>query len=188
MNLSLTVFLFTLLTLQLIWYIYMHKKDLDHDFISNNKTVCFSNTHSWVIPFQLSLNGNPFGNQLLSEKIASGSVVSLKCSRYDAYFLHSHPQFYPDEHSPKQQQVTGYPHLDSNSLWKIIKYDIWAQNSHNISEYIFDNDLIILQHIKYFHLKQLQINRTGRNLHSHREKAPISTKTYQVSYNNNFSI
>ncbi|KAF0991935.1 hypothetical protein HZS_4381, partial [Henneguya salminicola] len=124
----------------------------------------------YSIPFQISIIGNPFREVELSEKLASGSIVSIKGSRLDSFFLHSHSEMYPDDHPPTQQQVTGYPYPDQNNLWLIKNLNTPNDVDPNMVEYISDGDMILLTHIA-----------TLRNLHSHNEKAPISIKMSQVS-------
>lgn len=83
--------------------------------------------------------------------------------------LHSHVQTFPE--GSQQQQVTLYSHKDSNNDW-IIEYPWGVNKNHSEGEVEFlkDGDLIILRH-----------NSTGRNLHSHRVPAPLTTEHYEVS-------
>ncbi|CAO1637567.1 unnamed protein product [Parajaminaea phylloscopi] len=71
--------------------------------------------------FQQTLQGNPM---LASAKtIQYGDSVSMK-HKHTGAFLHSHLDRYPLKYddgriSSQGQQVTGYPHNDTNNLWQI---------------------------------------------------------------------
>ena len=67
--------------------------------------------------------------------------------------------------------MTCYSHKDTNNNWKI-EYP-WGVRS-NVSDdkvhFLKDGDLIRLRH-----------EQTGKNLHSHRVPAPLTTSEYEVS-------
>lgn len=119
--------------------------------------------------FQSTLQGNQLYKAKLPGQLAFGSVITLKNHKTAGTLLHSHQHLYPKEHPPEQQQITGYSHKDVNNDWQVNKaYSIHTEN--DALEYVHDGDLIRLMHVE-----------TRRNLHSHPEKAPISTNMFQVS-------
>lgn len=65
-------------------------------------------------------------------------------------------------------QITTYSHKDDNNLWLIKMFDTDDIPSEPIL--VKHGDLIRLEHVI-----------THRNLHSHKEIAPISKKHYQVT-------
>lgn len=119
--------------------------------------------------FQSQLVGNKLYNVSMPENVAYGSTISLKQRRAGGAYLHSHHHLYPEEHPPRQQQVTTYSHKDENNLWKI-KYPDRETSFTGTPQILKSGDLIRLEHTM-----------TQRNLHSHREIAPITQKHYQVT-------
>ena len=79
--------------------------------------------------------------------------------------LHSHGSHYPG--GSKQQQVTGFCGDDDNDWWKIKAEHGAAEPAAGTR--VKDGDVIRLQH-----------TRTGRNLHSHNIKSPV-TRQQEVS-------
>jgi len=65
--------------------------------------------------------------------------------------------------------VTTYTHKDDNNLFLVKKYESELDNDENM-ELVRNGDLIRLEHVT-----------TRRNIHSHKEMAPISKKHYQVT-------
>ncbi|XP_006819012.1 protein O-mannosyl-transferase 2-like, partial [Saccoglossus kowalevskii] len=63
--------------------------------------------------------------------------------------------------------ITAYTHKDDNNKWLIKKFDSDEDNSVDL---VKNGDLIRLEHLQ-----------TRRNLHSHKEPAPITKKHYQVT-------
>lgn len=104
--------------------------------------------------------------------MAYGSLLTLKNSITGGGYLHSHMHLYPAGVGAKQQQVTTYSHKDGNNRWFIKKFNkptpLW--NSTDPIELVRNGDLIRLEH-----------RPTRRNLHSHKEPAPVSRKHYQVT-------
>ncbi|GAB1598221.1 protein O-mannosyl-transferase 2 isoform X1 [Argonauta hians] len=119
--------------------------------------------------FQSQLIGNKLYNVSMPENVAYGSVISLKQKRTGGAYLHSHHHLYPEEHPPRQQQVTTYSHKDENNLWKI-KYPEREAPFSSSPQILKNGDLIRLEHVV-----------THRNLHSHQEVAPITQRHYQVT-------
>lgn len=119
--------------------------------------------------FQSQLIGNRLYNVSMPQYIAYGSEITLKQRRTGGAYLHSHPHLYPEEHPPKQQQVTSYSHKDENNKWRIKPHDREPGSNDEIM-FVRSGDLVRLEHIA-----------TRRNLHSHREPAPLSKHHFQVS-------
>ncbi|PWN21294.1 hypothetical protein BCV69DRAFT_282030 [Microstroma glucosiphilum] len=72
--------------------------------------------------FQETLEGNPMLAQ--AKTIHYGDEISMRHKGTGA-FLHSHPDKYPLKYddgriSSQGQQVTGYPHNDTNNIWKVV--------------------------------------------------------------------
>lgn len=105
-------------------------------------------------------------------EVAYGSLLTLKNSITGGGYLHSHMHLYPAGVGAKQQQVTTYSHKDGNNRWFVKKFNkptpLW--NSTDPIELVRNGDLIRLEH-----------RPTRRNLHSHKEPAPVSRKHYQVT-------
>lgn len=119
--------------------------------------------------FQSQLKGNKLYNVSMPASVAFGSVVTLKQRRTGGAYLHSHWHLYPEEHPPRQQQITSYTHKDENNKWRVKPSD------HDVMEgeepqIVRSGDLVRLEHIG-----------TRRNLHSHREPAPLTKHHFQLS-------
>ncbi|CAH1793235.1 unnamed protein product [Owenia fusiformis] len=123
---------------------------------------------SFSSAFQSQLEGNKLYNAYMPESVAYGSQVTLKNARIAGAYLHSHSHLYP-EGMVKQQQVTTYGHKDDNNLWLLKRFDINPTDNDTL-EYVKHGDFVRLEHVT-----------TGRNLHSHREPAPITRRHQQVS-------
>ncbi|KAF9094891.1 hypothetical protein BGX27_001362 [Mortierella sp. AM989] len=106
-------------------------------------------------PFQMTL-GYSLKDSPLS--VAYGATVSIRHQGTQGGYLHSHPSNY--ETGSKQQQITLYPHKDSNNDWVIQKKDGSIPES---LEYVKHGDNVRLLHAP-----------TSRRLHSHNHKAPVT--------------
>ncbi|XP_019767604.2 protein O-mannosyl-transferase 2 [Dendroctonus ponderosae] len=117
--------------------------------------------------FQSQLIGNSLYNASMPHQVAFGAVITLKNQRAGGGYLHSHFHLYPDGMGARQQQITTYTHKDDNNKWMIKKY-----NAEELSEgeIVRSGDLVRLEHVA-----------TRRNLHSHKEQAPITKKHFQVT-------
>ncbi|KAJ2942084.1 hypothetical protein O0L34_g11001 [Tuta absoluta] len=117
--------------------------------------------------FQARLEGNSLHNASAPRLVAYGAIVSLKNHRTGGGYLHSHHHLYPQGVGARQQQITTYTHKDENNRWVIVPYD-----KHEVEGVVVvrSGDLVRLTHAQ-----------TGRNLHSHREKAPLTPKLMQVT-------
>ncbi|GFR57381.1 protein O-mannosyl-transferase 2 [Elysia marginata] len=121
--------------------------------------------------FQSQLIGNRLYNISMPQHIAYGSEITLKQRRTGGAYLHSHSHLYPEDYPPRQQQVTTYSHKDENNMWLIKPADKeMTEKDYEAVNYVHSGDLVRLQHIA-----------TGRNLHSHKEMAPMTKHHYQVS-------
>lgn len=112
--------------------------------------------------FRASLNGNAIPRDITAN-VGFGSAVTIRHLETQGGYLHSHNHFYPA--GSKQQQITLYPHLDSNNDWIIEPYNETMPDSFVP---ITDGMKIRLKHAN-----------TGRRLHSHDEKAPVSERDWQ---------
>lgn len=112
--------------------------------------------------FRATLEGNKIPRDILAN-VGFGSVVSIRHIETDGGYLHSHNHFYPA--GSKQQQVTLYPHLDSNNDWIIEPFNTSIPEGFVPIE---DGIKIRLKHAN-----------TGRRLHSHDEKPPVSERDWQ---------
>ncbi|KAF9319895.1 Protein O-mannosyl-transferase 1 [Linnemannia elongata] len=106
-------------------------------------------------PFQMTL-GHSLQDSPLS--VAYGASVSIRHQGTKGGYLHSHASVY--ETGSKQQQVTLYPHKDSNNDWIIQKRDGTVPED---LEYIQHGDIIRLMHTA-----------TSKRLHSHDHKPPMT--------------
>ncbi|KAJ8925580.1 hypothetical protein NQ315_009420 [Exocentrus adspersus] len=150
-----------LIILPIILYIaffYIHLKVLNR---SGNGDGFYSSA------FQSQLIGNSLHNASMPHQVAYGSIITLKNHRTGGGYLHSHYHLYPEGIGARQQQITTYTHKDDNNKWLIKKYNREPQDD---IEIVRSGDLIRLEHIA-----------TRRNLHSHKEQAPITKKHYQVT-------
>lgn len=109
--------------------------------------------------FRTSLQGNKVPSNILAD-VGIGSTVSIVHSGTTGGYLHSHDHNY--ETGSKYQQVTLYPHLDHNNDWFIELY-----NESNYMPKSFTN----LEHGTKIRLMH---SITGRRLHSHDHKPPVS--------------
>uniref|UniRef100_A0A6P7H1P1 Protein O-mannosyl-transferase 2 n=1 Tax=Diabrotica virgifera virgifera TaxID=50390 RepID=A0A6P7H1P1_DIAVI len=117
--------------------------------------------------FQSQLIGNSLHNASMPHQVAYGAIITLKNHRTGGGYLHSHFHLYPEGVGARQQQITTYTHKDDNNKWIIKKFN--SESADGI-EIIKNGDLVRLEHIP-----------TKRNLHSHKEQAPITKKHFQVT-------
>lgn len=120
--------------------------------------------------FQSQLEGNSLYNASMPQFVAYGSIITLKNVRTGGGYLHSHWHLYPEGVGARQQQITGYSHKDENNKWKIKRFDAEPDDKSKEVELVRDGHLIRLEHVA-----------TKRNLHSHREPAPVTKRHFQVT-------
>ncbi|XP_042883958.1 protein O-mannosyl-transferase 2-like isoform X2 [Penaeus japonicus] len=122
--------------------------------------------------FQSQLEGNSLYNASMPLELAYGAEVTLKNARTGGGYLHSHIHLYPEGSGARQQQITTYSHKDYNNKWLVKKWNEepgdWEDD--DPVELVKNGDLIRLEHVP-----------TGRNLHSHREPAPVTKRHHQVT-------
>ncbi|KAF9104382.1 hypothetical protein BGX29_001976 [Mortierella sp. GBA35] len=106
-------------------------------------------------PFQMTL-GHSLQDSPLS--VAYGASVSIRHQGTKGGYLHSHASVY--ETGSKQQQITLYPHKDTNNDWIIQKRDGTVPEE---LEYIQHGDIVRLMHVS-----------TDKRLHSHEHKPPMT--------------
>ncbi|XP_072388031.1 protein O-mannosyl-transferase 2 isoform X1 [Diabrotica undecimpunctata] len=150
-----------LIVLPIILYItffYIHLRVLNR---SGNGDGFYSSA------FQSQLIGNSLHNASMPHQVAYGAIITLKNHRTGGGYLHSHFHLYPEGVGARQQQITTYTHKDDNNKWIIKKFN--SETADGI-EIIKNGDLVRLEHIP-----------TKRNLHSHKEQAPITKKHFQVT-------
>jgi len=121
--------------------------------------------------FQTQLKGNSLYKAEMPADVAYGATVTIKNHRTGGAYLHSHHHVYPEEVGPQQQQVTTYSHKDENNVWSIKKFEGEPSTSEDSPiELVKSGDWIRLEHVQ-----------TKRNLHSHKDPAPITKKHFQVT-------
>lgn len=117
--------------------------------------------------FQANLNGSSL-NLGPRDLMTLDSVFTLKSQSLGGGLLHSHVQTYPE--GSQQQQVTTYTHKDLNNDWifQLTRED--PRNSFKEPHYVVDGMKVRIVH-----------KSTGRNLHTHPIKAPVSAEMWEVS-------
>ena len=125
--------------------------------------------------FQATLNSK--GMDAVPADVAMGSRVSLRHLNTQGGYLHSHNHMYPT--GSKQQQITLYPHKDENNVWLLENQtqplDI---NGEPINGTLaWDNLEPTL--IKDGAILRLYHTITGRRLHSHEVRPPVTEAEWQ---------
>ncbi|KAI5806923.1 Dolichyl-phosphate-mannose-protein mannosyltransferase-domain-containing protein [Geopyxis carbonaria] len=120
--------------------------------------------------FQSTLRSK--GMQDVPANIAYGSRVSIRHHNTQGGYLHSHASMYPT--GSKQQQITLYPHKDTNNDW-YLENMTYPEGGVGISgfdesEPIWIEDGAVL---KLYHVS------TDRRLHSHDVRAPVTEAEWQ---------
>ncbi|OZJ06319.1 hypothetical protein BZG36_00722 [Bifiguratus adelaidae] len=123
--------------------------------------------------FQARLKGNNFDQNPL--ELAYGSKVTFKNYGYGGGLLHSHVQSFPT--GSEQQQVTCYHYKDNNNDWVVKK-------TREASDYITDD----VEFVKNGDTIRLVHDNTGRNLHSHAIKAPVTQSDWEISCYGNETV
>ncbi|XP_063706046.1 protein O-mannosyl-transferase 2 [Culicoides brevitarsis] len=118
--------------------------------------------------FQSQLIGNSLHNASMPRKMAYGAVVTIKNHKTGGGYLHSHFHLYPKGVGARQQQITTYTHKDDNNRWLVKPYN--KDPAQDTVQIVKHGDLIRLEHVQ-----------TRRNLHAHREVAPLTKKHFQVT-------
>ncbi|KIY52570.1 PMT-domain-containing protein [Fistulina hepatica ATCC 64428] len=116
--------------------------------------------------FQHTLHGKGMADTYAD--VAVGSEIAIRHLNTQGGYLHSHPHNYPG--GSTQQQVTLYPHRDSNNNWRVLNataadpYDYQEQPASHITNGM---------HIKLRHIL------THKSLHSHDVRPPVSDVDFQ---------
>nr|XP_026490998.1 protein O-mannosyl-transferase 2 isoform X2 [Vanessa tameamea] len=122
--------------------------------------------------FQARLEGNSLHNASAPRVLAYGAIITLKNHRTGGGYLHSHHHLYPAGVGARQQQITTYTHKDDNNRWQVRAWGGAAGGAGGAggAARVRSGDLLRLTHAA-----------SARNLHSHRERAPLSPKLLQVT-------
>lgn len=114
--------------------------------------------------FRAGLEGNSIPKNIIAQ-VGLGSTVTIRHIDTQGGYLHSHEHYYPA--GSKQQQITLYPHLDSNNKWFIEPYS-------NLT--VYNETFVPLTDGMKVRLKHIN---SGKRLHSHDEKPPVSERDWQ---------
>ncbi|KAI0786533.1 glycosyltransferase family 39 protein [Abortiporus biennis] len=118
--------------------------------------------------FQHTLGGRGMADTYAD--VALGSEITIRHLNTQGGYLHSHPHNYPG--GSQQQQITLYPHRDSNNEWRIINATQDGDPTQDwISQpltYVTPNMRVKLRHIS-----------TDKALHSHDFRPPVSDVDFQ---------
>ena len=118
--------------------------------------------------FQHTLGGRGMADTFAD--VAVGSQVTIRHVNTQGGYLHSHPHNYPG--GSKQQQITLYPHRDSNNDFRIFNATLDGDThfdwENSPLEYITPGMRIKLRHIA-----------TEKHLHSHDHRPPVSDVDFQ---------
>ncbi|KDQ65152.1 glycosyltransferase family 39 protein [Jaapia argillacea MUCL 33604] len=118
--------------------------------------------------FQHTLGGRGMADTFAD--VAIGSEVTIRHVNTQGGYLHSHPHNYPG--GSQQQQVTLYPHRDTNNDWRIVNATAEGDPDFDWEEqpltYIPSGSRIKLRHLL-----------TQKHLHSHDYRPPVSDVDFQ---------
>lgn len=122
--------------------------------------------------FQAGLKGSDM--ERMPVEAAYGSRVTFKNMGYGGGLLHSHIQTYPED--SELGQVTCYHYKDENN--EFILSPLWGE-----PPLPSENDTVATPPpmLKSGDLVRFHHAETGRNLHAHKEPAPITRDHYQVA-------
>lgn len=108
-------------------------------------------------------------------EVLIGSNVTIRHTNTQGGYLHSHPQAYPT--GSRQQQITLYPHSDTNNIWTVL------------GRLADDNDIQHRRPREYYHRHKTPVNHTTfirlehaettKRLHTHDVRAPVTEVDYQ---------
>ncbi|KAH9818063.1 family 39 glycosyltransferase [Melampsora americana] len=126
--------------------------------------------------FQHTLRGHRMSDTFADVMI--GSNITIRHTNTQGGYLHSHPQYYPT--GSRQQQITLYPHSDSNNLWTIFGR---LSDEPSIGTSKDFRNLDFYHHHPYFvnqtSIIRLQHTLTDKKLHTHDVRAPVTDVDYQ---------
>jgi dolichyl-phosphate-mannose-protein mannosyltransferase len=98
--------------------------------------------------FQETLSDNVMHMNSIEVEYYDGISIQHKETKV---YLHSHPDKYPLRYddgriSSQGQQVTGYPHNDTNNIWQILPLKPYPEDN-AVGHYVKNNDVVRLRHI-----------------------------------------
>ncbi|KAG2014255.1 mannosyltransferase 1 [Coprinopsis cinerea AmutBmut pab1-1] len=118
--------------------------------------------------FQHTLKGRGMSDTFAD--VALGSKVTIRHVNTQGGYLHSHPHNYPT--GSKQQQITLYPHRDSNNDWLLLN-----ATGDGVAQYDYENEP--LKYITPGMRLRLRHISTEKHLHSHDHRPPVSEVDFQ---------
>ncbi|KAF5349347.1 hypothetical protein D9758_011775 [Tetrapyrgos nigripes] len=118
--------------------------------------------------FQHTLSGRGMSDTYAD--VALGSQITIRHFNTQGGYLHSHPHNYPT--GSKQQQITLYPHRDTNNDWTILN-----ATADNLAPVDWANEPVV--HITSGMRVKLRHIMTEKHLHSHDHRAPVSEVDFQ---------
>lgn len=104
-----------------------------------------------------------------------GSIITLRQSKSEGGYLHSHAHMYPE--GSKQQQVTAYHHRDENNKF-LIRRAFIQNETYKTEASMVDEQEAEITTLKHGDLIRLEHIMTGRFLHSHPVQAPVADKDH----------
>jgi len=119
--------------------------------------------------FQHTLGGRQMADTFAD--VGLGSEVSIRHWNTQGGYLHSHPHNYPG--GSKQQQITLYPHQDSNNHWMIVNA------TEGGTSFSVDHSNAPFVHITSHMRIRLHHIMTEKRLHSHDVRPPVSEVDFQ---------
>ncbi|KAF8996828.1 glycosyltransferase family 39 protein [Cyathus striatus] len=121
--------------------------------------------------FQHTLGGK--GMQDTYADVAVGSTITIRHLNTQGGYLHSHAHNYPT--GSKQQQITLYPHRDSNNDWLVTNASSDA-SAVDIDYSSPSTPFTLLPHNSRIKLRHIS---TSKHLHSHDFRPPVSEVDFQ---------
>ncbi|KAI7829038.1 hypothetical protein BX661DRAFT_193664 [Kickxella alabastrina] len=130
-----------------------------------------SGDHKLSAKFQAHLKGNKLNTQPYD--ITYGAFVDLRAVYNGPGLLHSHIHQYPT--GSRMQQVTCFPHRDTNNVWQLQKaHGIQANYTLDPIEFVNHGDIVQVVH-----------NTTGATLRASKHvMAPLTTGHFEVAAEN----
>ncbi|PLN82153.1 PMT-domain-containing protein [Aspergillus taichungensis] len=125
--------------------------------------------------FQATLNSK--GMQDVPADVAFGSRISIRHLNTQGGYLHSHNHMYPT--GSKQQQVTLYPHKDENNVFVAENQTQPVSPDGTTIEGPFAWDNFTASYIEDGSVIRLNHLITGRRIHSHDERPPVTDVDWQ---------
>ncbi|KAF8189749.1 mannosyltransferase 1 [Pholiota molesta] len=118
--------------------------------------------------FQHTLGGRGMADTFAD--VAVGSKVAIRHVNTQGGYLHSHAHNYPG--GSKQQQITLYPHRDTNNDWRIFNATIDGDTNFDWA----NSDLVYITPLMRIKLRHVT---TEKHLHSHDHRPPVSDVDFQ---------